>query len=387
MAAVVNNPELKLARDQANVAHAQAFAAGLLPDPQLAYSNDTPVAGPQGSSRAMSLGLNYDVSSLFTRSVAKEAAAENSRSVELNLLWQEWQVISQARLLFVRSVLEDRLLKVLQDNQRLFEQRYALSEQELKAGNTTLDAASAYLAALESVNRQINDLQRQTNANRYALTALLGLAPETRLHLVGDLQIPPLDEADVRRQLADLPKRRPDLLALQAGYRSQELQVRRAILQQYPSVNIGIAQATDTSNVTTQGFGIALSLPFLNGNRGNIAIEKATRQFLFDEYQVRLNSANSEVRQLLKDHALIEGQLDSVQRELSNLRSLVSQAEAAFEAGNIDVLNYATLRAALLGKQAEAIALEGQLLEQRVGLSTLTGGDLPGSSQTKEAKQ
>src|ERR1700761_7750262 len=33
MLAVANNPDLKLARDDAAIAHAQAYAAGLLPDP------------------------------------------------------------------------------------------------------------------------------------------------------------------------------------------------------------------------------------------------------------------------------------------------------------------------------------------------------------------
>ena len=36
MLAVANNPDLRLARDDAHIARAQAFAAGLLPDPQIA---------------------------------------------------------------------------------------------------------------------------------------------------------------------------------------------------------------------------------------------------------------------------------------------------------------------------------------------------------------
>ncbi|MGA8007445.1 MAG: TolC family protein, partial [Burkholderiales bacterium] len=40
MLAVANNPQLKIARDRLGVARAQAFAAGLLPDPQLGVSWD-----------------------------------------------------------------------------------------------------------------------------------------------------------------------------------------------------------------------------------------------------------------------------------------------------------------------------------------------------------
>src|ERR1700694_1808538 len=42
MLAVVNNPDLKIARATAGVAHAQAFAAGLLPDPHLGAFVDVP---------------------------------------------------------------------------------------------------------------------------------------------------------------------------------------------------------------------------------------------------------------------------------------------------------------------------------------------------------
>lgn len=42
MLAVVNNPDLKVARADARVSHAQAFAAGLLPDPQFHFGLDFP---------------------------------------------------------------------------------------------------------------------------------------------------------------------------------------------------------------------------------------------------------------------------------------------------------------------------------------------------------
>ena len=42
MLAVANSPALKLKRDELGVARAQAFAAGLLPDPQLSLGEDFP---------------------------------------------------------------------------------------------------------------------------------------------------------------------------------------------------------------------------------------------------------------------------------------------------------------------------------------------------------
>ncbi|HYR32880.1 MAG TPA: TolC family protein, partial [Burkholderiales bacterium] len=45
MLAVVNNPDLRTARADAGIWHAQAFAAGLLPDPQLSLTADVPDPG------------------------------------------------------------------------------------------------------------------------------------------------------------------------------------------------------------------------------------------------------------------------------------------------------------------------------------------------------
>src|SRR3977135_1482992 len=67
MLAVVNNPDLKTARAAAGIAYAQAFAADLLPDPQLHVGVDVPDAGQPTIGLGYSLGLSYDFGALLTR--------------------------------------------------------------------------------------------------------------------------------------------------------------------------------------------------------------------------------------------------------------------------------------------------------------------------------
>lgn len=50
-----------------------------------------------------------------------------------------------------------------------------------------------------------------------------------------------------------------------------------AVLAQFPALNVGLTRARDTSGLYTVGFGLSLSPPIFNRNRGNIAIEDATR--------------------------------------------------------------------------------------------------------------
>ena len=378
MLAVANNPELKLARDDCGIAQAQAFAAGLLPDPQLNYSLDFPTGNIPGSNyTAFTYGLSYDLLSLFTRSVAKKAAAAESRRTDLTLLWQEWQVVAQARLLFIRNLEEARMMEILERNRDLLAARYTHAQRALQEGNLTLDAASADLAALQDASRQVSEQARKMSRNRYDLNRLLGLAPDVNLRLVGEAPLPELDERKIEAYLPGLAKRRPDLLALGAGYESQEQKYRKAVLEQFPSLNIGITRASDTGNVRTIGFGITMNLPIFNRNRGNIAVEKATRQRLRDEYEMRLNNAYSEIKQLLADQSLIEGQLAETKVGESLLTEAAANADKAFKAGNIDETSYLALRLALANKRIDGINLEQLVLEQRVALQTLIGGELP----------
>jgi len=381
MLAVVNNPQLKVTRDEAGIARAQSFAAGLLPDPQLSLTRDFPTNGAAGNTSAFNLGLSYDVNALLTRSAGKGAAQAAQRQTDLNLLWQEWQVISQARLLFARNLGQQQLLTVLQKERALLFSRYQRTQLALAQGNLTLKAANADLAALQTLDTSINDLARQTAANRHDLNALLGLAPDMQVRLVGEAQLPRIDEAAMTPVIEQLGVRRPDLLALQAGYQSREQRFRQAVLAQFPALNIGLTRARDTSGLYTQGIGVTLSLPIFNRNRGNIAIEQATRQRLHDEYQMRINSAAADIARILSDQKLLENQLQNVKSGVDALAHAAERAQTAFDAGNIDVLAYTNLRTAWLAKQAEAITLEQTLLEKRVALLAMIGGELPVSNK------
>lgn len=386
MLAVANNPLLKIARDDLGIARAQAFAAGLLPDPQVSLARDFPTNGAAGNTSAFNLGLGYDVSALLLRSAKKGAAEAEQRKVDLNLLWQEWQVVSRARLLFVRNLEEKRLMRVLEETRALFAVRYRHAEQALRDGNATLEAASASLTALQDVERQIGDLARQIKRNRLALDLLLGLAPEVDLQLVGGATPPAVDAAAMKALLPLLARRRPDLMALQAGYESEEFRFRQAILAQFPALNIGVTRTRDTSNLYTLGFGISLSLPVFNRNRGNVAVEKATRRRLYDEFQQRLNAAASEVYGILEQQALLEKQLAGVNGALIELGQAASGAEGALRAGNLSELNYVNLRAGLLRKRIERITLEQLILEQRIAIQTLIGSDLPVKTENRGAE-
>ncbi|OIQ83231.1 outer membrane efflux protein [mine drainage metagenome] len=378
MLAVVNNPDLKLARDDLGIAQAQAFAAGLLPDPQISFSPQFPQnGGPGESTTAFDLGLSYNISALVMRASSITAAKAESRKTDLALLWQEWQVVGQARLLFVRNREQHNLLEILRESRDVAALRYKRERAALAEGNLTLTGVAFDANTLQGIDKQINEVERGIGQNEHALNALLGLAPDVKLRLAGESDLKELSQDAISRRLDKIATWRPDLLAFRAGYEAQDVRLRQAIMAQFPAINVGISRSRDNTGINYQGFSISLSLPIFNRNQGNIAIEKATRERMHDEFQVRLNTAYSDVTQLLADQALLQKQLGQVQETLVNLEHLVSIAEPIFRAGNMDLPAYSNLRNAVLSKKTEEIAIEQSMLEQRVALQTLLGSDLP----------
>ena len=115
--AVLNNPQLKATRKRLHVATAQLFAAGLLPDPQLGYELQKPTIKPRQYINGYAYNLGFDIRSLITRPAKVAAGRATARQVSMDVLWAEWQVVQQARLLFIRQHIQQQLVTVLGQQQ------------------------------------------------------------------------------------------------------------------------------------------------------------------------------------------------------------------------------------------------------------------------------
>ena len=376
MLAVANNPELRLARADAGVTRAQAFSAGLLPDPQLALGRETAMGSPAGATVAFTAGLTVDIAALLARSSTHAAAAADARKSRLDLLWQEWQTVAKARLLFVKLDAITRSQDVLGQQRTLLRQRFDAATRAVERGLVNSDAATPQLTAYEDANRQWNDQERQRNQARHDLDALLGVAPEVTLRLVGPADVGTMDADQVRAAIAESPRRRPDLLALQAGFEAQDDRYRGALRAQFPAITVGPTRARDTSDVNTAGFSLGITLPLFNRNRGNIAIESATRDKLRIDYQQRLDATAVESHRLLDEQAILRRQLAEIDASLPALALAAERAGKAYAASNIDALALTNVEGALLARRLERIAAQQALQEQAIALQALLGTHL-----------
>jgi outer membrane protein TolC len=352
------------------------FQAGLLPNPQLSLDYGALIAGP-GITNSHLIGLAQDILPLLTLSARKAEAAAAQKSVELDLLWQEWQVVSQARLLFVRAISLRQQLEILQRTRKLFEERYGTTSAAMNRGDETLQTVTPDLVALRAAESQQRDLEQLILKNKHDLNALLGLLPEADVSLAALPRLPRIDGRSLGPLLQDLASRRPDLLALRAGYDAEEERVRLAIIEQFPRLSIGSNNAKDTTAITTQSLSLTVGLPLFDQNQGKIAIERATREQLHAEYQARLNDAYSAAARLLTEVQLLESQYEASRKNQRELSATAATVESAFQAKNIDERTYIDLQFSLLAQELATARLEQSILEQRVMLQTLIGSDLP----------
>jgi outer membrane protein TolC len=375
--AVRNNPDLIAARAQHGIAQAQLLQAGLLPNPTITANYAPNLYAPNATTNAWNVAVGADLRAIITRPARESSARAARDQVDAQLLWQEWQTAGQARLLAVDLIEGERTIRLLGRTRDLLADRAKLSEQALARGDTTLPAVAPDLGALQTARTALDDANRVQLARQHQLNALLGLAPGVLVPLAPAPDLPPLDPTQLRRSLATLADRRPDLAALRFGYRSEEEKVRAAILAQFPTFSLGTSGGEDNTHDYSFGPQVTFELPIFDHNQGQIAIERATRQQLHDAYAARLAASLGEVSAKLAEIAQLQRQLRAAREELPQVTHAATRAEAALRAGNIDERSYVDLVSARYAKQQQIVTLEQALLEQEVALATLVGAGLP----------
>lgn len=378
--AVLNNPDLQAARAKMHVAEAQAFAAGILPDPQVNLSFDHPqdritsAADPRFPEyNAYGYGLAIDLRALLTHSSTRKAADAAYRQAQADLLWQEWQTVAEARTLYVTQVIGADRRAFLAPVADLYTQAASHSQRAFAEGNVTLEQAGTDESVLVAIRTQLGAAERNSLQAEQSLRALLGLRADVTVPLQ-PLTAPQIPErAQVAAAQERLPQVRPDLHALQDGYLSQEASLRVAVLSQFPNITVGITRARDVSSVHTIGGAVSLTLPLFDRGRGEIAIQRATRAQLRAEYQARLDQASSEIWQLWNEMQELRAELGDVEQRLPQLKNSVDNAARAYATGNFPAANYLGLVGAYLAAQGSRFDLLQNLWTDSISLAALTG--------------
>jgi len=371
--AVLRSPDLAIERRRADVTSAQAFAAGLLPDPQLTASLDHPTVQGLGLVNAYALGLSQDLQALLTEPSRSETAVSRRKQAELDLLWAEWRTIQNALDLYVQKSFADRKVALLQNMTDILNAQSSRSMRALAGHNSTLDVAGADLSAALDISSQKDAAARIALQADADLKLLLNLAPSAKMELSELGEPDRLTKNDIEMALANVSHSRTDLLALQAGYHAQEESVRTAILQQFPTVSVGFTRAADTSNIQTTGLSVTLNIPIFGSTQAKIRTEQATRAQLRAEYLARLDQTETDAWRIWKALGLLRTQQNRLEASLPELRHMAQTGRTAYLAGNLAPATYVLLQTSLSAREGELLDLKATMWTDTIALRTILG--------------
>src|SRR5438067_6660339 len=368
--ALYSNPALRAIRDRRGVAAAQLIQAGILPNPVVSYARDFVTGGnTAGTVTGDNFTAAWEFSALIPFLPKQTAARKNFRSVDLDVAWQEWQIAVNARAAVYRVLsLNAQVARAHEANDGLQQSTDAVRKAAEAHEKTVLDLAAVESASQDS-RATVLALEQEFEKQRLGLNKILGTEPDTKVALRADLILPTRLAPPAEQDLFDnVESRRLDLLGLRQGLESQDATVRAAILGQFPKMSVAIVRASDTTNVHSTGFNVAVDVPIFDRNQGVIATERATRQRLRDEYNQRVFEARSDIATAIADIGSLDRQIAAAEEALPLLEKLVNSAQTAVEQRNADVFSYYTARSNLLQKRIQLIKLQEQLLEAHTAL-------------------
>ena len=170
------NPALRSIRDRRQLAVAQLIQAGVLPNPQISYTRDYVTGGnTAGTTNAFNFNASWEVTSLLPLMPKHTAASANLRSVDLDIAWNEWQIVQSARLAVYRVIaLRDQLSSATEADRELAQSAETLKHAVEAHEKTVLDYGAAE-AASQDARATALGLAQEHNKQRLGLKRILGL--------------------------------------------------------------------------------------------------------------------------------------------------------------------------------------------------------------------
>ncbi len=370
---VLANPALRALRARDRVANAQAFNAGLLPDPVIDYAALRPY-GPNtaGHTTSLAYGFLWDLSALLTHGATVRKARFHARSVEAQVAWQEWVMANRTRMAAIHLYWLRRERAVTQAVLPLWHRADRMLAADVARGVVTPARFALWARQYLTVHAQACRLARAATGARLALNADLGLGPAARPWLAAP-HGPPPPRAGAATLFRRARTHRLDLAALAAAYHSAQQGVLQAVLNQYPQLSLGLAGARNTSGITSAGIQIGLVLPIFTGNRGQIAIARARRLAAFRDYVARLAHARAQIYALRARVASLYREMRATRARDHRLRRLVRHLHRAHVRRDIGLLRLLRIAGPATSALEQDMAIADRYAQARVALQTATG--------------
>ena len=356
--AIALQPELKRRRSEVGISESQIIAAGLLPNPTIDAKAYFPGGGLSGEA-----SLFVSITDLLAnRGPRREAARLRRDQVQWQIVDAEWRAAHASRRSWIAVAQAEARLALAVEQAALAERTSTLLERGRAGGNVTdLDVIQASIQT-GLAHQTVATRQADVRFSRTILNHDLGLPPGFVLP-IGDLamvsDLTPVGDPNV--MVADLPDRRPDLIALIVAYDVNEAELRGAYRKWIPGIAIGPSLQFGNST-TTGGFALGIELPLFNHGQADIAAGKAGRMVARATLNSALATAWSEAALAAQREHAQQARLAAWKTDITPLleREIALLMHAA-EVGEIDPSRLILAQDRLIGLRDQEIGLMADL--------------------------
>jgi outer membrane protein, heavy metal efflux system len=351
--ALVDNPDLRAARAEIEVAVGRLQQAGLRPNPTLELSGQKAVT-PDNN---LMIGLTVPLD-LNGRREGRVGVAERDLRIKHALVQdRERRLAADVRMKAGEVLAARRNLAVADDLLLATREALGLVQNRIREGASP--ALDENLMLVE-VNRL--DASRQLSASRVEiaslqLKALAGMPPDAPLQLRGDLTAPP-SPPDVAEAVPATVGVRPDLEMARADVARALASVRKEQAEGRwdASLNVGYQRQNvgfDLNGLTASGAirpiqdvfhyfgaGVSIILPVRNQNQGNIAAARADVQAAERRLQFMELTAQQEVSAAMAQYAAARRSLAIYERGVRDVaRRNLDVVRQTYELGRVSLMD------------------------------------------------
>lgn len=373
--AVYENPSLKTERANLLISNAEVLEAGLIPNPQFTMSLDKPNGGlSAGTNTASSFGLGIDLEPLITHSSLTKKAKEENKKIVLSVAWKEMQIAELTKITVYQIVALNNQLSLLEELKEISSKLLKIGKEALRSEVVSENLITDFNLSNLEINKEIESFKSNLVKKNILLNKLMGVSSEIPIKLQKNIQINvDSPDVDLNKIIKGISNRRLDLLAFKHAYLSLEEDLRIAVLNQFPKINLGLNTAKDNSNLKTIGIGISIDLPIFNHSGAKIKKAKATRQKLFEEYNERIIEAKSNI---IETNNLINYYKNNyliTNKSINILKQKSSKELKALKLNSISITTYLNTKMQLLQKEIQLIEEAKTINNLTITLSFLSG--------------
>ena len=358
------NPELRVARIEAEGAAAVAQTSGAWADPELGFETGEKEVEGDASGFLNDAGSSVDRSwinlanlsitiPLSGRPGAERKLRQSEQDVALlRVAEEEWQTLQSLRNAWLAWSVESSRLQLLDTHIAALAEFAHVAESLSEAGE--LDPSGARLFSIEH-GRSVaarERLVRDVDSQRLGLLSVMGLMPDAPATLL------PITTIESGTAMAD-PTAHPTVQRLAAEYKVAEAALRLELRKQYPDLTLSPTYA-DEQDETALTLGVGLPIPAWNANRHGIAAAVAQRNAARARVESALQQALATLAQADARLAGADAQRKILEEQVAPMADQqLEQARALLAVGEMDVAPmYEALR--------QTHAIKEELLESQL---------------------